>query len=130
MSSSGPDPAPAADPAARLWLLWQQGRRPELAAFLAGAGGLSPTQLLAVLRIDQEQRWRHGERSPPKSTCGAPGLEDDADGPVVLIYAEFLLHEALGSPPDPEEFQRRFPRHAGRLRLQVELHRLLAASRP
>src|SRR5206468_2753346 len=46
----------------RLAQLWRTGQRPDLAAFLAGAGTLPAGELVAVLRVDQEARWRAGER--------------------------------------------------------------------
>jgi predicted Ser/Thr protein kinase len=106
--------------------LWQQGQPPSLEEYLARSGRLPPAQLLAVVRVDQQQRWQRGERVLAEryfQLC--PTLAEDAENAVVLVYGEFLLREQLGRSPDPEEYLRRFPRHAEQLRLQFELHRVL-----
>jgi serine/threonine protein kinase len=114
------------DPAHRLMRLWQQNQRPDLAAFLARAGALTPDQLLAVIRVDLQQRWQSGERVPVESYFGAhPQLEADREGALVLIYGEFLLREQLGEAPSAAEYLRRFPPYAAALRLQFELHQAL-----
>ncbi len=41
------------EPAEGLWRVWEEGGRPELAAFLVPYGALTPAQLAAVLRLDQ-----------------------------------------------------------------------------
>ena len=43
-------------------LLWAQRSRPSLDHFLKGAGRLSPAELGAILRVDQEHRFDLGER--------------------------------------------------------------------
>jgi serine/threonine protein kinase len=109
--------------ARRLQRLWQAGRRPDLAAFLAGAGGLTPDQLLAVVRIDQQQRWLGGDRASAEDYLRSyPALQADAEGAVVLVLGEFLLRERLGDRPAAEEYLRRFPQYADALRMQFELH--------
>lgn len=123
-------PAAGADQdlAGRLERLWRQGDRPDVRAFLAGAGGWPPAQVVAVLRVDQCRRWEEGERPPAEAYLGMrPGLSEDEEGAVELIYGEFLLREERGEAPEEEEYLRRFPRHAARLRQQFELHRAMAA---
>jgi hypothetical protein len=44
---------------------------------------------------------------------------------VGLAYGEYLLREEQGERPTLDEYQRRFPEHARRLRQQVELHQVL-----
>jgi serine/threonine protein kinase len=114
------------DPAQRLWRLWQQGRRPDLRAFLAGVAAVTPTQLLACVRIDLQQRWQAGERVPVEAYFrNYPALQEDRESALVLIYGEYLLREQLGEAPVAAEYLRRFPHHAEALRLQFELHEAL-----
>src|SRR5919201_990364 len=85
------------DPAERFWRLGQEGRRPDVDAFLAEAGALSPAQVVAVLRADQGLRWQAGERTPAEAYLHRyPGLRTDPDAVVDLVYGEFLLSEQLG----------------------------------
>jgi WD40 repeat protein/serine/threonine protein kinase len=93
--------------ALRLWNLWRQGQKPDVADFLAGSGPLSPSQVLAVLRVDQLGRWLAGERVPVEyylerfPAVGAHTLD--------LIYGECLVREELGEALSLEEYQQRFP---------------------
>jgi serine/threonine protein kinase len=119
---------PPVDPDQRLQQLWQQGQRPDLEEFLAGAGDLSPAQALAVLLVDQRQRWQREERFEAEQYLAlAPALQADLEHTIQLIYGEFLLREELGEMPTLEEYAERFPPYAERLKLQVELHRALAS---
>jgi WD40 repeat protein len=125
MSAGGPAPRGAA--AERLWRLWCRGERPDVDAFLAGAGPLPPAEVAAVLRVDQRQRWQTGERVPAESYLHHhPAVRADADSAVDLIHAEFLLRERHGEPPTPGEYLRRFPEYADRLGPQIALHLALA----
>jgi hypothetical protein len=111
----------------RLEALWRQGQHPDLAAFLAANGPVTVTSLLAVLRLDQEQRYQAGEQHRCEEYLAAnPLLNDDPEHAVELIYGEFLLRERYCGPTDVEAFLTRFPAHALRLRQQIELHRVLA----
>jgi eukaryotic-like serine/threonine-protein kinase len=117
------------DPAYQLWQLWQRGERPDVGEFLAGQEGLSLTQCLGVLRVDQQQRWLHGERVTAEDylqRCFF--LHDHAEQALDLVYCEFLLREQLGEAPELDEYAARFPQFAEPLRLQVELHRALGRS--
>src|SRR5262249_49876517 len=97
--------------------------------FLDEVGPLSPAQALAVLRVDQEQRWRAGERMPAEDYLRlCPALEGERELALELVYGEYLLREQLGEAPALEEFQRRFPAHAARLREQLALRRALDAA--
>ena len=72
------------DLAEQLGQLWEQGRRPDVDAFLAQAGPLSPATLAAVLRVDQRGRWRAGERVPAEAYLQRyPALQTDADAACV-----------------------------------------------
>ena len=63
-ASTGP---PNGEPAEVLWRFWEEGGRPELAAFLAPFGELTPARLAAVLRLDQRLRWEQGRRHPGRN---------------------------------------------------------------
>jgi serine/threonine protein kinase len=114
---------PPLEPADRLADLWQLGQRPDVRQFLADAGPLSLAHVAAVLRADQQQRWLTGERLPAEHYLAEyPALAQDAEAGLELVYAEFLLREQQGEAPSVEEFVRRFPTYAARLRQQIELH--------
>lgn len=53
-----------------------------------------------------------------------PGLADDEEAVVELVYAEHVVREELGKEVAPEEWFARFPRHRERLRRLLELHHL------
>lgn len=115
-----------ADPVQQFWRLWQHGRRPDLSRFFATAGPLSADQFLAVVRLDQQQRWQAGVRVPAEDyLLLCPGLDAQAENAILVIYGEFLLRKQLGENPDPGEYLGRFPQYSGQLRLQFELHEAL-----
>jgi len=117
----GPD-----DPARRLWGLWRQGQEPRLEDFLAQAELRDPDHIVAVLRVDQSERFRIGQWVRVETYFEAfPAVRDDPEGAVDLIFAEYLLREQKGEPPAPEEYLERFPNHAEELKLQIELHRAM-----
>jgi WD40 repeat protein len=119
---------PAGDPAEHLEQLWRQGRPPALGPFLAAAGALEPAQLVAVVRVDQRQRWQTGERVPTEAYLHAyPALADAPEAALELVYGEFLLREQHGESPALDEYQRRFPQYAARLRQQLLLHQAMAS---
>jgi serine/threonine-protein kinase len=119
-------PEQAADPARQLWLLWRAGQRPDLGAFLAGAGPLTAAQAAAVLRVDQRERWLAGERVPAEDYLRRfRELHADADYALDLVYGEYLLREELGEAPPADDYARRFPPFASQLRLQLELRQAL-----
>src|SRR5262249_25204181 len=116
----------ATDPAERLSDLWRQGQRPDVHEFLAGVGSPTPTQMLAALRLDQQERWRAGERIAAEAYLQPyPALQGDPELAVELICGEYLLREELGETPPLAEYQQRFPHHADRLRQQIEFHEAL-----
>src|SRR6516162_3565622 len=116
------------DPAQDLWLRWRRGERPDVGAFLAGLGGLSPTRLAAVLRVDQRERWAIGERVPAADYLREfPALRADPEAAIEVIYGEFLIRERLGEAPAVGDYQRDYPEFATDLQIQVELHQALEA---
>jgi serine/threonine protein kinase len=55
-----------------------------------------------------------------------PALPGDLEKALELVYGEFLLCEGLGRAPTLDEYLRRFPQYAPRLKQQIELHQALA----
>jgi hypothetical protein len=126
-SPVSPEPEPREDPAERLGQLWRQGERPDVDAFVAQAGPLTPAELVAVLRRDQRERWQAGERVPAEDYLRRhPAVTADPDSALDLMYGEFLLRERHGEQPTADEYRRRFPAYADTLRAQIDLHRALA----
>src|SRR5262245_37386562 len=129
LPAAGAGPAPEDAPADRLWALWRQGERPDLGAFLAQAGDLTPAQLAAVLRVDQRERWQAGERVPAETYLRQyPRVRAHADGLLDLVYNEFRLRDQRGEGPTAEEYLARFPDHAAALQPLLEPHQAIAAS--
>jgi hypothetical protein len=116
------------DHARRLWGLWRQGQQPSVEDFLAEADIRDPDRIVAVLRVDQWERFRLGRRVPAEAYLDAfPAVRDDAEHAVELVLAEYLLREELGEQPALEEYLGRFPQYAGALQLQLELHQAMGA---
>jgi serine/threonine-protein kinase len=122
---------PQTGPAWQLWQLWRQGQQPDVREFLTRPEELSPADLVAVLRVDQDQRWRRGERIPAENYLQQFfSLDGEAEHALDLVYSEFLLREELGEAPAVQKYAERFPELAAAFRLQVELHRALNAEEP
>src|SRR5262249_44938174 len=70
--------------------------------------------------------WSVGERVTAADYLGDfPALRDDPEAALEVIFGEFLLREERGEVPDLGEYQRDHLEYAGRLAIQVELHRAL-----
>ncbi len=117
------------EPPAQRWLRrWRHGQAPDVRAFLAAAGPVPPEQVVAVLLVEQRQRWQAGERVPAETYLDwFPDLRDETEAAVELIYGEFLLREHLGETPGATEYRVRFPQYADWLERQIALHRALDA---
>jgi eukaryotic-like serine/threonine-protein kinase len=102
------------------------GQSPDLKQFLSEAGELSRADVTAILRVDQCERWRCGERVPVETYLRdyMPEAAESEDA-IDLIYQEFLLREELGEAPTCDEYQQRFPKLAEQLRQQFEFHQAL-----
>src|SRR5262245_15974330 len=86
----------------------------------------SPAQQLWWACVQLHRRLRAGEACCAEDLLAAlPGLAAQEDLALELIYTEFGLRERLGQAPSPEEWCRRFPRWAERLRRLLEVHREL-----
>ncbi len=112
------DTPPRSDPdlAEQFAELWDREPPPDLRRFLADAGELRPAQLGEVLRFDQRQRWRRGERPRVEEYLGMfPALGDDPDQVIELLRQEMQLRRQAGESPEPDEYLRRFPEFAEHL---------------
>jgi serine/threonine protein kinase len=87
----------------------------------------APTAIDELL-AQQRQRWQRGETIPVETYLRErPELVEDASAVLDLIYHELLLRERRGEKPTLEEYERRFPAHAEKLRLQIALDSALLA---
>ncbi|MGL4554136.1 MAG: WD40 repeat domain-containing serine/threonine protein kinase [Gemmataceae bacterium] len=115
-------------PEQRLWQLWRQGRGPDVRAFLANCPGLAQADVVAVISVDQYERWQRGERPLAEDYIAlippGPGRDQAA---CDVVYGEYLMREQLGEHPESADFRRRFPEQAAGLARQLEVHRALAA---
>src|SRR6266851_559939 len=122
-------PAAADSPVQQVWQCWRQQQCPDFDTFGSGAGPLDPTQALAVLRFDQHERWRTGERKLAETYLHRYRfLRENADAACVLIYSEFLLRQELEEAPALSEYLLRFPRYAEELREQHVFNGALLAN--
>jgi WD40 repeat protein len=133
-SVNGPVPSEGPtrpQPDLELLRLWQQGEQPDVWAFLDRAGPFPPDQIVAALAVDQQERWRRGERAWAEAYLEkCPALAERPEGALELIYGEFLLREQRGESPRPEEYVRRFPAFAARLEGQFHWHQALGILPP
>jgi tetratricopeptide (TPR) repeat protein/tRNA A-37 threonylcarbamoyl transferase component Bud32 len=78
--------------------------------------------LLALLLRHQSRAWRRGERAPVEDYLAQqPGLRDDAETVLDLIYNEIVLREEVGESLPLEEYLRRFPTLGPQLEIQFEV---------
>jgi len=131
-SDPSAEPADGTQAAVRqLWEQWRQQSCPDFDDLVAARGPLTPDQVLAVLRCDQHERWRHGERIPAETYVHKYRLlREDPDAGLLLAYSEFALRQELGETATLQEYLERFPQHAEGLRQQYELDRALSAAAP
>src|SRR5262245_40906294 len=88
------------DPAREFLGQWQGDTAPRWQDFLAGGNELPATQIVSVLRVDQRQRWQRGDRvSVEEYLESRPGLRDDGEAVLDLIYNEVVLREEAGERP-------------------------------
>jgi tetratricopeptide (TPR) repeat protein len=86
---------------------------------------VSGSDLIDLLRADQQQRWGQGERVPVEVYLQRyPAIAGDVEAVLDLIYGEALLREGLGETDLLADYLRRFPQLAEALRRQFALHQL------
>ena len=100
-----------ADTPARQWLQrWRSGRAEDVRTFLASTEKLTAEQMVAVLLVEQRERWQRGERIFAETYLAwYPELQANAEAAVELIYGEFLLRAQSGETPLLADYQQRFP---------------------
>ena len=85
-------------------------------------GTTTDGRLLDLLLKHQRQAWRRGEPAPVEAYLAQqPGLRDDPEAVLDLIYQEIVLREEAGEAPRLEEYLSRFPYLAPQLELQFEV---------
>jgi serine/threonine protein kinase len=83
---------------------------------------LTNSSLIEMLLADRERRWRSGEQLTSEECLERfPGVRDDIESAVSLIYQEYCLRAESGRHPKASEFLDRFPALADRLLLQFRL---------
>src|SRR5262245_4315370 len=84
-----------------------------------GDAGETPTTSLLA---DQRSRWDRGERVPVEHfISNKPGLRDNTEVLLDLIYAEVVLRREAGEKPTVDEYVARFPALAEPIRTQFEV---------
>lgn len=87
---------------------------------------ISNSNLVEMLLADRERRWRSGEQLTSEECLERfPGMRDDSEAAVGLIYQEYCLLAETGRHPQAAEFLARFPEHAERLRLQFQFRQAI-----
>jgi tetratricopeptide (TPR) repeat protein len=118
--------ADPSDPTERYSALWETRTCPDLDAFLAEAGAVTPQELSDLVVIDQRERWRAGDQAPVEDYFRRyPQLREDPGLALDLVYGEVLLREGQDGAAADAELSRRFPDLADALKVQVDLHRAL-----
>jgi WD40 repeat protein len=101
----------------------------DLADLVARYWEMPLPRLVEVLRADQAQHWRAGQRLPAEAYLEAfPALAASAEAARDFIWGEALLRREAGEDPRPEDYRARFPQHADALALQFELQGQLTGS--
>src|SRR5262245_4687589 len=114
------EPMPPKDVVAKyLWSMWRRGRRPDVHAFLRKAGELPPSQLLAVLRVDQQERWQSGERPMVDAYFQAHPQLLDCPEAFGLIRDEIDWRRKKSESVAVEEYCQRFPQFAKKLQEEL-----------
>jgi serine/threonine-protein kinase len=90
----------------------------------------TPPELVEQLCVDQRQRWQEGDPVPVEAYGRQhPALESHPELLLELVYNEILLREEAEEKPCLEEYVRRFPGLAARLKPLFEVHQALSAER-
>ncbi len=80
------------------------------------------------LAAEMAAAWARGERLPAEHYLGLdPGLLEQPEAAVRVIYEEVCLRQGLREPVSAEELRRRFPRWASELALMLDCHQLVQA---
>jgi hypothetical protein len=97
---------------------------------LASLQALPASERLDALLLDQQGRWRRGDRLAVEAYQRArPDLIDD-ETLLHLITSEAMLRRDRGEPVDQTEYLGRFPRHADSLERQFQVEAALETVGP
>jgi serine/threonine protein kinase len=112
-------------PAQQLEDLWRHGAQPDVQEFIRRQEIHTPAQLVAVLCVDQWQRWHAGQRIPAEKYFEThPALAAAWADSFELVSAEFRIRQELGENPTIQEYLTRFPQFV------AKLHKLETAAAP
>ncbi len=84
---------------------------------------LTPDEWVDLACVDLIQRWRAGQRIPGEAYL--PFHPAIAEGGFDVMYSEFAVRTELGEAPGEDDYARRFPLYAARLRRQLAVDRAL-----
>ena len=106
---------------AGLWKRWCAGEEAVHDGLLAHAAELPPEQLVQLLIVEQQRRWRQGDRVRSEIFFERfPALKSHRDCAVNLVYAEFLLESDVAGPPRVADYLERFAEFREELQRQFE----------
>jgi serine/threonine protein kinase len=97
---------------------------PDLAQFLPeGPAGLRRLVLSELIKVDLEYRWRHHElpKQVEEYIEEFPEVAQNGQVPCDLIYEEFHIRGQTPEAPNPDEYYRRFPKQADRLKRMMTI---------
>lgn len=97
---------------------------PNLAEFVPkGPAGLRRLVLSELIKVDLEYRWRHHElpKQVEEYIEEFPEVAQNGQIPCDLIYEEFHIRGQSPEAPTPDEYYRRFPKQADRLKRMMTI---------
>jgi len=108
-AAPGSQHAPLDELARQLWQLWRLGQQPDVAAFLRENPANDDRQLLAVLFVDQNERWHVNETIPFEKYFDV--FSDLADKPesLELVLNEIALRTSRGESVCLADYRNRLP---------------------
>jgi hypothetical protein len=96
--------------------------RPGLGDFPIRAANLDSGELLSAIRVDLEDRWRHGQGIAVEEYFQQiPRLRGQEEISLDLIYCEVLLREEVGEVPSLQDYLDRFPQYRPQLQVPFPL---------
>src|SRR5262245_38732098 len=97
---------------------------PNLAEFVPeGPAGLRRLVLSELIKVDLEYRWRHHElpKQVEEYIEEFPEVAQNGQVPCDLIYEEFHIRNQTPEAASPDEYYRRFPKQAERLKRMMTI---------
>ena len=111
-------PSPLAEQFQSLWK--SNGSSPDVFAFLEQHVDSKPEAKLAVLRCDQQHRWKTDQPLKVEEYFARiPDLAEDSDCKLELAVGEFQARQNGSTTPSIEEFVSRFPDISDTLRKKL-----------